>query len=38
MYAMHGAARGTWSTIKYIPGIEDINKEWKTKHEREHSK
>ena len=38
MYAMRGAARGTWSTIKYIPGIEDINKEWKTKHEREHSK
>jgi len=20
-----------------IPGIEDLNKEWKTKHEREHS-
>jgi alkylhydroperoxidase/carboxymuconolactone decarboxylase family protein YurZ len=38
MYAMRGAARGTWSTIKYIPGIEDLNKEWKTTHEREHGK
>ena len=35
MYAMRGAARATWSTIKLIPGIEDNNKEWKTKFERE---
>ena len=38
MYAMRGRARAAWSTIKHIPDIEDINKEWKTKHEREHSK
>ena len=35
MYAMRGRARAAWSTIKYIPGIEDINKEWKTAFERE---
>ena len=35
MYAMRGAARATWSTIKYIPGVEDLNKEWKTAFERE---
>ena len=35
MYAMRGAERAKWSTIKYIPGIEDVNKEWKTKFERE---
>lgn len=35
MYAMRGAARATWSTIKHIPGVEDLNKEWKTGHERE---
>lgn len=34
-YAMRGRARAAWSTIKYIPGIEDLNKEWKTTHERE---
>ena len=38
MYAMRGAARATWSTIKHIPGIEDINKERKTKFEREGGK
>jgi hypothetical protein len=27
---MRGAARAAWSTIKYIPGIEDLNKERKT--------
>ena len=32
-YAMRGAARATWSTIKYIPGVEDLNKEWQAKHE-----
>ena len=36
MFAMRGAARATWSTIKVIPGVEDLNKEWKTKFEREH--
>jgi len=35
MYAMRGRARAAWSTIKYIPGIEDLNKEWKTTFERE---
>lgn len=34
-YAMRGAARATWSTIKHIPGIEDLAKEWKAVHERE---
>jgi hypothetical protein len=38
MYAMRGAARATWSTIKLIPGIEDVNKEWQTKFERESGK
>ena len=38
MYAMRGRARAAWSTIKYIPGIEDVNKEWKTRYERETSK
>jgi alkylhydroperoxidase/carboxymuconolactone decarboxylase family protein YurZ len=33
-YAMRGAARATWSTIKHIEGIEDLNKSWKTKYER----
>lgn len=37
-YAMRGAARATWSTIKYIPGVEDLNKDWKTTHEREAGK
>ena len=36
MYAMRGAARAAWSTIKYIPNIEDLNKEWKGTFEREH--
>ena len=35
MYAMRGAARAAWSTIKQIPGIEDVNKEWKSTFERE---
>ena len=34
-YAMRGAARATWSTIKVIDGIEDLNKEFKTRMERE---
>jgi len=35
MYAMRGRARAAWSTIKYIPDIEDYNKNWKTAFERE---
>ncbi len=34
-YAMRGAARAAWSTIKVIPGVEDLNKEWKATAERE---
>jgi alkylhydroperoxidase/carboxymuconolactone decarboxylase family protein YurZ len=37
-YAMRGAARATWSTIKYIEGIEDLNKQYKTAFERENGK
>jgi alkylhydroperoxidase/carboxymuconolactone decarboxylase family protein YurZ len=37
-YAMRGAARATWSTIKHIPGVEDLNEAWKTAHEREQDK
>ena len=37
-YAMRGAARATWSTIKHIEGIEGLNKGWKTKYERENGK
>jgi hypothetical protein len=35
MYAMRGRARAAWSVIKHIPGVEDLNKEWKTVYERE---
>jgi len=38
MYAMRGAARASWSTIKVIPGVEDLNKAWKTTFEREQPK
>ena len=38
MYAMRGRARAAWSTIKYIPDIENINKEWKATYERETGK
>jgi alkylhydroperoxidase/carboxymuconolactone decarboxylase family protein YurZ len=38
MYAMRGRARAAWSTIKHIEGIEDLNKAWKTKYERESGK
>ncbi len=34
-YAMRGAARATWSTIKYIDGVDDLNKKWKEKYERD---
>ena len=37
-YAMRGAARAAWSTIKYIPGVEDLNNDWKTTFERETGK
>lgn len=37
-YAMRGAARATWSTIKYIDGIEDLNKAYKTRLERDNNK
>jgi alkylhydroperoxidase/carboxymuconolactone decarboxylase family protein YurZ len=37
-YAMRGAARASWSTIKYIDGIEDLNKKWKEKYERKAAK
>ena len=37
-YAMRGAARATWSTIKYIEGVDDLNKKWKEKYEREAGK
>jgi alkylhydroperoxidase/carboxymuconolactone decarboxylase family protein YurZ len=37
-YAMRGAARAAWSTIKHIDGIEDLNKKWKDKYEREAKK
>jgi alkylhydroperoxidase/carboxymuconolactone decarboxylase family protein YurZ len=38
MYAMRGRASAAWSTIKHIPGVEDLNKEWKTAYEREQAK
>lgn len=34
-YAMRGAARAVWDTINVIPGVEDLNKEWKATYERE---
>ena len=30
-YAMRGRARAAWSTIKYIDGIEDLNKQYEAK-------
>jgi alkylhydroperoxidase/carboxymuconolactone decarboxylase family protein YurZ len=38
MYAMRGRAGAAWSTIKYIPGVEDLNKDWKTTYEQEHAR
>jgi alkylhydroperoxidase/carboxymuconolactone decarboxylase family protein YurZ len=32
-YAMRGRARAAWSTIKYIDGIEDLNKKYKERFE-----
>ncbi len=37
-YAMRGAARAAWSTIKVIDGVEDLNRKWKEKYEREAGK
>ena len=37
-YAMRGAARAAWSTIKHIDGVEDLNKKWKDKYDREGKK
>ena len=34
-YAMRGAARASWSTIKHIPGIEDLNKTYKKTYEQD---
>lgn len=31
-YAMRGRARAAWSTIKYIDGIEDLNKKYEAKY------
>ena len=33
-YAMRGAARAAWSTIKHIEGVEELNKKYKDKFER----
>ncbi len=32
--AMRGRARAAWSTIKYIDGVEELNKRYKDKFER----
>ncbi len=37
-YAMRGAARATWSTIKHIEGIEDVNKQYQAQYERDNGK
>lgn len=37
-YAMRGRARAAWSTIKYIDGIEDLNKKYKEHFERDGKK
>ena len=31
-FAMRGRARAAWSTIKYIDGIEDLNKKYQEKY------
>ncbi len=33
-YAMRGRARAAWSTIKYIDGIEDLNKKYEAKYKQ----
>jgi len=37
-YAMRGRARAAWSTIKYIDGIEDLNKKYEAKYKESASK
>jgi len=37
-YAMRGAARAAWSTIKHIEGVEDLNKQYQARYERESGK
>ena len=37
-YAMRGRARAAWSTIKYIDGIEDLNKKYEAKYKEGTSK
>jgi alkylhydroperoxidase/carboxymuconolactone decarboxylase family protein YurZ len=37
-YAMRGRARAAWSTIKYIDGVEDLNKKYKDLFERDGKK
>ena len=37
-YAMRSRARAAWSTIKYIDGIEGLNKKYKDTLERETKK
>jgi alkylhydroperoxidase/carboxymuconolactone decarboxylase family protein YurZ len=33
-YAMRGRARAAWSTIKYIDGIEDLNRQYEAKYKQ----
>lgn len=35
---MRGRARVAWSTITHIPGIEDLDKEWKRAYKREQAR
>ena len=37
-YAMRGRARAAWSTIKYIDGVEELNKKYHEKFERDGKK
>lgn len=37
-FAMRAAARATWSTIKNIPGVEEMNKQYQATHEKETKK
>ena len=36
--AMRGGARAVWSTIKQIPGVEELNKQYQTRCEKESKK
>ncbi len=37
-FAMRGGARAVWSTIKHIPGVEDLNKEYQKRYEKDGKK